>query len=86
MQSVRARLEALERKAPTADGIDTVFVTFVAPSEKGPVHCEPVAVRNGTGWRLDREPGEHMDIFHDRAKQLCPRPGGRPVVLVDVLE
>jgi hypothetical protein len=86
MSTVKARLEALEKRAPAQDGIEAMFVTFVAPGENEPVQCEPMAVRNGTGWRLDREPGEGIDVFRDRARQLCPRPGGRPAVLVDVLE
>jgi hypothetical protein len=86
MSTVKARLEALEKRAPAQDGIEAMFVTFVAPGENGPVRCEPVAVRNGNGWRLDRITGEALNDFRERAKSLCPRPGGCPAVLVDVLE
>ena len=88
MRSVRTRLEALEDKIPTdGDQVDTILVTFWRPGEQGAERCDPVAMRdNGTGWQIERGPGEELQAFHDRAKSSCPRSASGATVLVEVLK
>lgn len=87
MRTARARVEALEtRLAEVEQGPKTVFVTFVSPGENGPVRHEPVAVRDGLGWTLARNPSEDVEAFRERAKQLCPQPDRGAAVLIDILK
>lgn len=87
MRTARARVEALEtRLAEVEKGPKTMFVTFVSPGATGPITHDPIAVRNGSGWQLAREPGEDLQVFRDRAELACPRPTVGAAVLVDVLE
>jgi hypothetical protein len=87
MRSVRARLEALEQTTPNGyEEIDTILVTFWRPGEQGPERCEVVAMRDSqTEWRLEREPGEDIEVFHERAKKVCPRPEKGVAMLLEVL-
>lgn len=73
-RSLHGRLEALERRAPSEDKIDTIIVSIVEPGPNGAVRPEPVAMcGNGGVWRLDREQGEEVEAFRQRAAKLCPR-------------
>jgi hypothetical protein len=86
MRSLVSRLEDLERRAPGKDMVDTILISFVAPSDSGPVRCSPVAIKQMRGdWRLDRDPGEEVEAFRERASKLCPRTVG-VATLVEVLE
>jgi hypothetical protein len=87
MRSVRARLEALEDRTPTGqDVIDTILVTFCHPGDEGTQRQKVVAMRDSrTEWRLDREPGEDIEVFHERAKKVCPRPEKGVAMLLEVL-
>jgi hypothetical protein len=86
-QSIRTRLEALERRVPSADTVDTILVSFVAPSSNGPVRREPIAIREMRGeWRLDRSPGEEVEAFRERASRLCPRQVNGVALLAEVIE
>jgi hypothetical protein len=87
MRSLIGRLESLEQQAPSPDSVDTILVTVVAKGEDGPVALDPVAIRKLHGdWQLNREAGEDVDAFRERASRLCPRPGDGVVVLLDVTE
>jgi hypothetical protein len=79
------RLEALEQREPSADSIDTILVTFMRPSEDGPVSVEPIAIKEMRGdWRIDREPGEAVEDFRERALRMCPRPVRGVTALTEV--
>jgi hypothetical protein len=74
-RSLIGRLEALEQREAGADSIDTILITFMRPTEGGPAAVEPIAIKEMRGdWRLEREPGEAIEDFRDRASRLCPRP------------
>lgn len=86
-RSLIGRLEALEQVAGSSRGFQTILVSFVAPSDHGPVDVEPIAIKSsGTAWSLDREPGEAVEAFRLRAFQSCPRPESGLVTLMDVIE
>jgi hypothetical protein len=87
MRSLIGRLESLEQQAPRLDSVDTIFIKFFAKGEDGPIAVDPVAIRNMHGdWRLNRDPGEDVEPFRERASALCPRPDNGVAVLLDVLE
>jgi hypothetical protein len=86
-QSVRSRLEVLERRAHSAKAIDAIRISFVSPGPTGPVRRDPIAMREMRGeWRLERDPGEEVEAFRKRASKLCPRSSGGVPVLVEVVE
>lgn len=71
-RSLVSRLEELEQRVGTADGI-VIIRTFVSPSPNGPVKSEPRAFISLThDWRVEREPGEPADAFIRRAGQVAP--------------
>jgi hypothetical protein len=87
MRSLIGRLESLEQQAPSPDSVDTIFIKFFGKGEDGPIAVDPVSIRKMHGdWQLNREAGEDVDAFRERASRLCPRPGDGVVVLLDVTE
>jgi hypothetical protein len=87
MPTIKARLEALEKRAPHPDGVDTVIVTFFEPSDNGPRQVEPLSIKSQRGdWQLERDPGEDLETFHQRAERSYPRTGPGVAMLVDVVE
>jgi hypothetical protein len=87
MRSLIGRLESLEQQAPRPDSVDTIFINFFAKADDGPIEVDPIAIRKMHGdWRLNREPGENVEAFRERASTLCPRPDNGVAVLLDVLE
>lgn len=87
MPALENRIAELERRAPSPDSIDTIIVSFVAPSAAGPVRCEPVAMgSHANDWRIEREPNEDLEAFRERAKAACPRNAGGMAMLLELLE
>jgi hypothetical protein len=84
-RSLIGRLEALEEREPSANSIETILVTLMQPSERGPLSVEPAAIKEMRGgWRLEREPGEAVEDFRERALRLCPRAARGVTALTEV--
>jgi hypothetical protein len=84
-RSLIGRLEALEEREPSANSIDTILVTFMQPGVSGAVSVEPVGIKEMRGdWRLEREPGEAVEDFRERALRLCPRAARGVTALTEV--
>lgn len=85
-RSLKTRLETLEQKKAT-DVIEAIFIQLVSPGGSGPVHHDPIAVRKTRGdWRLDRNPGEGVEDFRQRAYTLCPRAAQEVPLLMEVYQ
>jgi hypothetical protein len=84
-RSLIGRLEALEEREPNANSVGTILVTLMQPSEHGPVSIGPTAIKETRGgWRLEREPGEAVEDFRQRALRLCPRAARGVTALTEV--
>jgi hypothetical protein len=80
-RSLIGRVEALEQR-PRFQEQGPRIVRFVSPGALR----EPVAYKDASGWRCDREAGEDAAAFRERACSAYPRPIGGPAVLVEVAE
>lgn len=80
--NVEKRLAAIEQK--TAPEKMTITRRFVRPGANGPVECKPVAITAGD-WRIDREEGEPLEAFRERAWLEAPPNKHGVRCLMDVL-
>ncbi len=72
MQKLENRIDALERQTSTSNDL-TVFIKFVSPGPNGPIEHEPIAYVGGVGERWDRQAGETLEQFKDRASREVKR-------------
>jgi hypothetical protein len=86
MPTLESRVTALEASSPPSGQGEVTLISFFTRRDGCPCEVEPTAMREMLGtWQLEREAGEELEMFRERALSLCPRPPGRMQALVEVV-
>ena len=74
--SITQRLERLEKLVPLPNDPPTIIISIVTANDGKPAMVQPEVTHARTStndWRLNRDHGELLDAFTNRAKALAPR-------------